>query len=131
MSYNSSDAIVERCAAPLLFPVFNTIKQQARKSKGTRKKAREESQGRAKANKEAYTAAKDTAAALLSAGRILLPGRAAINRDQPIQTSSLRNRIELPPVDEETDTLEDNKRVQIHYFQNRLAAIPTITIKEL
>lgn len=131
MSYNSSDAIVERYAAPLLFLVFNTIKQQARKSKGTRKKAREESQGRAKANKEAYIAAKDTAAALLSAGRILLPGRAAINRDQPIQTPSLRNRVELPPVDEETDTSEDNKRVQIHYFQNRLAAVPTITIEEL
>lgn len=116
MSYNSSDAIVERCAAPLLFLVFNTIKQQARKSKGTRKKAREESQGRAKANKEAYTATKDAAAVLLSAGRILLSGRAAIDRDQPIQIPSLRNRIELPPVDEETDTLEDNKRVQIHYF---------------
>lgn len=131
MSYNSSDAIVERCAAPLLFLVFNTMKQQARKSKGTRKKAREESQGRAKANKEAYTAAKDAAAVLLSAGRVLLPGRAAIDRDQPIQTPGLRNRVELPPVDEETDTSEDNKRVQIHHFQNRLAAVPTITIEEL
>lgn len=116
MSYNSSDTIVKRCATPLLFLVFNTIKQQARKSKGTRKKAREESQDRAKANKEAYIAAKDTAAVLLSAGRILLPGRAAIDRDQPIQTPSLRNRIELPPIDEETDTLEDNKRVQTYYF---------------